>query len=50
MNHREEKGTYDFSKIMDPRVKSLRIAEDFPRLIRDPYNFGASELGDMNLK
>ena len=33
-----------FSKNMDPRVKSLRTAEDFPGLIRDPYNFDDSEL------
>ena len=45
---RERISSYDFSKIMDPRVKALRTAEDFPGLIRDPYNFGDSELGDKN--
>ena len=45
---KERISSYDFSIIMDLRVKSLRTAEDFPGLIREPYNFGVSELEDIN--
>ena len=45
---RERISSYDSSKIMDPRAEPVRTPEKFAGLMCDPYNFGDSELGDMN--